>query len=449
MEPIIIVVVMAAAVLTGAIILKGRREKPILNYPFPAETLQTPPDYPDLKFAVISDPHYYDPTLGTEGAAFEAYMLTDRKLLSESRELLELAIDEIIASDAELVLIPGDMTREGEALCHQGVVKALARLQEAGKKVYVVPGNHDINVLHSAVRFEGERTFRVDTITAADFARLYHDFGYSEALCRDNASLSYTVALKENLWLVALDACRYNENSAEVDQVGGRLTQESLNWLAGILQAANRKQIAVMVMMHHGAVEHWPGQGKLHHEYLIDDYQRFNRFLSVYGVRLAFSGHYHSQDVAVADYGTEGFIFDIETGSLISPDCPIRFCCIKENRLELKSVNLIDKLKPGTSFADQAASFMLKTLEMEVIKALRKYRVSLKDANQIAKHVAVAFAAHARGDEEKACRPSFNPEILSPWGRFIYSRQKNIIEGLWQNPGPSDLNLTLNLSTER
>jgi predicted MPP superfamily phosphohydrolase len=449
MEMITVFAVIVAAVLTVAIILKGRGKKPTLNYPFPAEALQPPPDYPDLKFAVISDPHYYDPTLGIEDAAFEAYMLTDRKLLPESRELLELAIDEIIASDAELVLIPGDMTREGEALCHQGVIKALARLKDAGKKIYVVPGNHDINILHSAVRFEGERTFRVDTISAADFARLYHDFGYDEALSRDSASLSYTVALKENLWLVALDVCRYNENSAEVDQVGGRATQESLNWLAKILQAANQKQIAVIAMIHHGVVEHWPGQGRLHHEYLVEDYQRFNRLLAAYGVRLAFSGHYHSQDVAIADYGAEGFIFDIETGSLISPDCPIRLCSISENKLEVKSVNLIGKLRPETDFADQAANFMLKTLEMEVIKALRKYHVSLKDANQIAKHVAAAFAAHARGDEEQACRPPFNLEILSPWGRFIYSRQKNVVEGLWQNPGPADLNLTLKLSPDR
>ncbi len=448
MEPTTVIVVIAAAVLTAVIILKQSGEKPELSYPNPVEPLLSPPDYPDLKFAVISDPHFYDPALGTEGSAFEAYMLTDRKLLPESRELLELAIDEIIASDAEMVLIPGDMTREGEELCHLGVVNALARLKNAGKLVYVVPGNHDINVLRSAARFEGELTLRVDTITATDFARLYHDYGYDEALRRDSASLSYTVALKENLWLVALDACRYSENSADIDQVGGKLAQESLDWLAGTLAEANRKQIAVMVMIHHGVVEHWPGQARIHHEYLIDDYTRFNRFLAAYGVRLAFSGHYHAQNVAAADYEDSGFIYDVSTGSLVTPDCPMRFCRISKNRLELEAVNLIDKLRPGTDFADQAAKFMIKTLKIEITNTLCKYRVSDKDAALIAENVAAAFAAHARGDEDKAFRPPFNENKLSPWGRFIYSRQKNIVEGLWENPGPADLNLTLSLSPE-
>ena len=448
MELTSVIVIIAAAVFTASIIRKQNGEKPGFSYPPPVEPLHSPPDYPDLKFAVISDPHFYDPTLGTEGSAFEAYMLTDRKLLPESRELLELAIDEIIASDAELVLIPGDMTREGEELCHRGVVNALARLKNAGKRVYVVPGNHDINVLRSAVRYEEELTIKVDTVSAADFAHIYHDYGYGEALYRDSTSLSYIVGLKEKLWLAALDVCRYNENSAEVDQVGGKLAQESLDWLANILEEANRKQISVMVMIHHGIVEQWPGQGRIHHEYLIDDYTRFNRFLAAYGVRLAFSGHYHAQNVAAAGYGDGSYIYDVSTGSLVTPGCPMRFCRISKNRLELEAVNLIDKLRPGTDFANQAAKFMIKTLKIEITNTLRKYRVSDKDAALIAENVAAAFAAHAQGDEDKAFRPPFNEKNLSPWGRFIYSRQKNIVEGLWQNPGPADLNLTLSLSPE-
>jgi 3',5'-cyclic AMP phosphodiesterase CpdA len=443
---IIVFSVMVTVVLTATIIRKQCGKKFDLRYPSPVEPLRSPPGYPDINFAVISDPHYYDPDLGTEGSAFEAYMLTDRKLLPESAELLELAIEEIIASDAELVIIPGDMTREGEAICHQGVVNALERLKYAGKKVYVVPGNHDINVLRSAVRYEEDLTFRVDTVSAADFAHIYNDYGYGEAIYRDNASLSYIVSLKEKLWLAALDACRYNENSAEVDQVGGKLAQESIDWLAKILDEANRKQIAVMVMIHHGVIEQWPGQGRIHHEYLIEDYQRFNRFLAAYGVRLVFSGHYHAQNVAVANHADGSFIYDVSTGSLVTPDCPMRFCRISKNRLELTAENLIDKLRPGSNFADQAEKFMIKTLIIEIKNILHKYRVPAKDAALIAENVATAFAAHAQGDEDRAFRPKFNENKLSPWGRFVYSRQKHIVEGLWQNPGPPDLNLTLDLS---
>ena len=45
--------------------------------------------YPDVSFAVISDLHVYDHSLGITGAAFEKAMSSDRKLLPESIELLE------------------------------------------------------------------------------------------------------------------------------------------------------------------------------------------------------------------------------------------------------------------------------------------------------------------------------------------------------------------------
>ncbi|HEX3029505.1 MAG TPA: hypothetical protein VHT34_09425 [Clostridia bacterium] len=49
-------------------------------------------EYPDAQFAVISDLHYYDNSLGTKGKAFEEYMNSDRKLLRDSADLLNLAV---------------------------------------------------------------------------------------------------------------------------------------------------------------------------------------------------------------------------------------------------------------------------------------------------------------------------------------------------------------------
>ena len=36
-------------------------------------------------FAVISDPHFYDTDLGTQGQAFETYLGSDRKMLQRVR----------------------------------------------------------------------------------------------------------------------------------------------------------------------------------------------------------------------------------------------------------------------------------------------------------------------------------------------------------------------------
>ena len=72
------------------------------------------PDYPQMKFIVFTDPHYFDGSLGTHGQAFQDYLDKDRKLLRESRELLEEVIGFILKSDADFVLIPGDLTKDGE-----------------------------------------------------------------------------------------------------------------------------------------------------------------------------------------------------------------------------------------------------------------------------------------------------------------------------------------------
>jgi hypothetical protein len=50
-------------------------------------------EYPNAKFAVISDLHYYDNSLGTTGTAFEEVLKSDRKLLKDSADLLDLTIE--------------------------------------------------------------------------------------------------------------------------------------------------------------------------------------------------------------------------------------------------------------------------------------------------------------------------------------------------------------------
>jgi hypothetical protein len=437
-----------AALIVAVIILVKRRNRPPadLCYPLLADSAVSDPDYPDLNFAVISDTHYYDRSLGDSGPAFEAYLLTDRKLVKESTELIELAIDEILHSDADVVLIPGDLSSEGELLSHRGMAKALYRLKNNGRRVFVIPGNHDINMLHGAVRYRGIETEPAESISAEQFADIYRDFGYADALYRDDQSLSYVAPISERLWLLAIDTCRYRDNTAEIDQVGSKLTQHLINWLNTIFKKAAAQNIAVMAMIHHGVVEHWAGQGKLHPDFLVEDYNRFNRFLAHAGVRLAFSGHYHSQDIALADYEEDGFIYDIETGSLVTPPCPIRYATIKDNKIIIRSDNLIEKLHPGSSFAEEATAFVLETLEYEIINTLRKYLVNDRDAAMLAPYVAKAFVAHARGDENPDLKPIFDSKQLSLWGRFVYARQKNTIDSLWSNLPPADLNITLNLN---
>lgn len=124
-------------------------------------------------------------------------MASDRKLLAESKAILESAMEAIKKSDVDLVLFSGDLTKDGEYISHKQFTEYLKQLEKAGKQVFVINGNHDINNPH-AVKFEGDKTTPVQQVTPSRFKSLYKDFGYGEAIAKDRYSLSYVVEPVEN-----------------------------------------------------------------------------------------------------------------------------------------------------------------------------------------------------------------------------------------------------------
>ncbi|MCR4436004.1 MAG: metallophosphoesterase [Clostridiales bacterium] len=422
------------------------KSQPKLQYTYGTMTPQSMASYPDTRFAVISDLHYYDNSLGTSGPAFEACLNSDRKMLKDSADLLNFAIDHILKSGVKFVLIPGDLTKDGEMLCHQRTAAALSRLTRSGVKVYVVPGNHDINN-PGAFKYEGDKSIPIPSISADQFGEIYNDYGYGSAIYRDSSSLSYVAEPENNLWLIALDSCRYRENKPGGEEtVGGKLSQSQEKWLEDMLKKAGQNGKAVMVMEHHGVVEHWTGQSRLHPDYLIQDYRYIGRLLASYGVRLAFTGHYHAQDITRADFNSSGFLYDVETGSVITSPCPVRYCTISNNKIKITSKNLAEKLHPGTDFAKNAEQFVYNTAEREAYNTLRKYLVSEKDAHSIAGYVAAGFTAHYKGDEKADDRPAFDGNKLGLWSRIVYLRQKYAADGLWKDLPPADNNVVLDLA---
>ena len=417
---------------------------PKIEYEYFTEATEKAP-YPDAKFAVLSDIHIYDESLGSTGLAFEEKLSSDRKLLLDSQDLFNFAINEIINSDAQFVLISGDLSKDGELIIHETVAKSLNKLIENGKKVYVIPGNHDINN-PEAEKYVEDETFPVENITAEDFSEIYGNFGYNEAIFRDPNSLSYVAEPVQGLWLIAADSCRYSENKpGEHEIVSGKISQASENWLSDVMTKAIVQDKAVMVMMHHGIVEHWKGQSRLHPDYIIQDYKYFSRFLASYNVRLAFTGHYHAQDITRADFDDK-YIYDVETGALVTYPCPIRFCALENNVITINSVKIGDILHPGTDFAVNAKDFIKKTVALESIRTLKKYYASDKDIDYVADIIEESFFAHYFGDEDLNLKPKVDTIKLSLWGRFIYSQLEYTVDGIWTDLFPADNNVSFELN---
>ena len=135
--------------------------------------------------------------------------------LPEARLQFVISIKEL---KANIVLVPGDLSKDGENSSLELAARYLAQLKAAGKKVYVIPGNHDIkNGL--SYSYVGDGKQRVPNITAEQFTQIYADYGYKDALQRDTDSISYVAEPQPGLWLLALDACLYKQNVEDKESV--------------------------------------------------------------------------------------------------------------------------------------------------------------------------------------------------------------------------------------
>jgi metallophosphoesterase superfamily enzyme len=94
-----------------------------------------------VRFAVLSDLHLYD----TATMGEPELELTEGSLSSLSPEIVETVVRQLASLPLDFVLIAGDLTHDGELPSHQRLVRSLGHLTAAGKKVFVVPGNHDID----------------------------------------------------------------------------------------------------------------------------------------------------------------------------------------------------------------------------------------------------------------------------------------------------------------
>jgi 3',5'-cyclic AMP phosphodiesterase CpdA len=321
-----------------------------------------------LTIAVVSDIHYMDPSLlinnGAAGAAFQNYLNQDPKLLQYSDPIFRNVLADLKEERPDILLVPGDITKDGEKIGHQAMARFLKQLQGCGTKVYVMPGNHDINN-GKAKRYDGNNDYPVAMTTPADFEKIYGDFGFNNAIARDVNSLSYVVQPKADLRIIAIDASKYEEYGPSGDVAAGRIKPATLAWVLTQLQDAKTHNITIFAMMHHNLVEHYAGQSQLDPGYVIDDYLNVANTLMDAGLKIIFTGHYHANDItSYVHNGKE--LFDIETGSLVTNPSPYRIIKMKQNTLEVntKTVHSINAYLPGgINFAQYSDLFLTQHLD--------------------------------------------------------------------------------------
>jgi len=399
---------------------------------------------PKITFAVLTDVHIMCPDLlKSEGKAFKKYLSTDRKLLKEGPALMDKAVSEIINNHPRFVLICGDLTKDGESDSHYYLVNNfLSRFKKANIKVYVIPGNHDVNNPH-AVSFDKDTFHRVNSLSPIEFSECYADYGYRDAIAHDTASLTYVAQLSDSIRLIAIDDCKYEYNDFEKNTcvTGGRIKPQTLKFIKEQAKIAHKKGMRVISMMHHGLVQHWKWQDKVMPEYLVDNWKKRVRFFRRNNINVIFTGHFHSQDISERHN-----VYDIETGSTVTYPCPYRMITINNEimKIQTRLLHKIDfKTQKNGSVQKYAADFIMTTLPDNIEKMIP---ITIPDfcRRKVANAITEAYLANLAGDEHasEAEKQKFK-EIYkdlkksSKRGAFIFN---HIISNLSNDEKPQDNN---------
>ena len=310
-----------------------------------------------VKIMVISDPHLLAPSLVGNSMAAKQLAAGDMKLVLESDLIVGRMVDEIIKEKPQLLLITGDLTFNGSRASHERLVSHLERLEQAGVRALVIPGNHDINCPYSK-SYVGEAAEPVATVSSEEFAQLYLRYGYGKDSKRDPNSLSYTCEPAEGLTLLCIDSNRYSENrlgrngEKVVYHNEGAVKPETLEWIKEQLDEAKAGGKRVIALMHHHLVEHIDGEAKLLPNYVVANHEEVAKVLRDGGVKVVFTGHLHITDAA-----TIGGITDVATGSESTYPLPMRTVTVSPGR---------DTLNIETRFFDGLDEELMKRGRQQV-----------------------------------------------------------------------------------
>jgi len=401
---------------------------------------------PQIKIAVVSDIHFMAPALMPDdinNADFQKKMKADRKLIELSDPIFKEVISELIAEKPDILLIPGDLSFEGEKLSHEIVSDLLQELENKGIKVYVIPGNNDINN-PDAKDYSGDVTVPTENVGPDDFAEIYEAFGYTgdEIIARDGNSLSYICEPYEGLWILGIDA---NEIVTENGQKKYKIAESTRDWILDKIKDVSNKNITVLAMMHYGVIAHYSEQKKL--EPLLYKADELASALMNAGIRIILTGHYHANDIVNFMDGGK-ILYDIQTGSLVTPPYSYRIMKLDDNFINIDS-RMVTNVESALTSEMDFLSYSDVTLTSRINGFFTKYGGALikvygipaGDYPDVVPFLTKAYKAYFGGDER------LNPEERKNIGVLAESVPSSltIINSFWTDLPPKDNKIHIKL----
>jgi len=290
-------------------------------------------------------------------------------------------------------------------------------------------------------------------VTPAEFANIYADFGYGQALYRDPASLSYIVQPVQGLWLLALDSAKY-ENNARLNypETSGAIRAATYQWIERHLQEAAHKGVAVIACGHHPLMEHFDGMQAKYPEYIVDDNWKIANLLAASNVRIFFSGHYHASSIVMHRWDRQAppvlqgkYIVDAETGSLVTWPCSFRTVKLSDDGRATFATSRVEQLPSyaaaGKSFDIDGKRVIEDGIANIAAATMKKYLVPQRDIDVLIPEILSAMMAHYAGDAHFPGGDMLTKQGLSIMGGFVVASYDTFVQGLWKARSPANVEL--------
>lgn len=268
-----------------------------------------------LKVQIITDPHYYSRTNGTEGKAYKKAESKSQKVIKDSDLVIDTAWDMLCEdTSTDIVLLAGDTTKDGEIASHQEFIEKLRELKSRGKRVYVITATHDYQEDGLTDGYKGDDKIKVPAATRDMLWKMYYEFGPSEAISYHLPSMSYVVQLCDGYRLFALNDDR------DVDDNGpasSGFSESCKNWIYEQIEDAQKNDQYIIAMTHHPMIAPSPfyaiiGKGDLqgHHDENVEEF-------ADRGINCIFTGHTHIHDISFKRTEKGNIFYDVSTAALI------------------------------------------------------------------------------------------------------------------------------------
>ena len=316
-----------------------------------------------VKFYLLTDTHYFEESLGVEGKAFEDYMQKEQYFMKGSSAIIKSVFNRVAEdTETDIVIIPGDLSKNGELESHKSLIKELYKLRESGKKIFVITAGHDYG---DAFAFKNDQWIDVEGTPFDALTEMYKDFGHGDALAFDEPTHSYMAQITDNVRMLAI--CCDSEN-----QPKGAMDDRLMSWAKEQLDKANADNCSVFAICHYPIIPPVPvfdlvGDTK------VKEWRKVASFLADNGVELVLTGHMHIQSINEFYSESGNRLIDVCTACLVGSPAKYRKITVDENstlNIETLDVGDFDGVPEGVDVQEYFDNQFRNSIVIRVTRAL-------------------------------------------------------------------------------